>query len=138
MRELTLHEEPAEAVLAPIASGLRRYNEAHAGGYGRRALAVTASGGDGDAVIAGAHGMVQWGWLYVERLWVSEERRGGGPGGALLDGLERPRRSGAAGGRCCCPPPGRRRGSTASGATRRPRASRWRSRRAEPRRRTSW
>jgi ribosomal protein S18 acetylase RimI-like enzyme len=88
MRELTLHEEPAEAVLAPIASGLRRYNDAQAGASGRRVLAVTASGGDGDAVIGGVHGRVEWGWLYVERLWVSEEHRGGGLGGALLDALE--------------------------------------------------
>jgi ribosomal protein S18 acetylase RimI-like enzyme len=37
-----------------------------------------------DTIIAGIHGQIGCGWLYIASLWVSENHRGNGIGGKLL------------------------------------------------------
>lgn len=85
---LTVHVDPAPGVTEPLSNALREYNEAHVGTYRREHLAVVAEDEDG-AFLGGVQGVLLFGWLYVERLWVAEERRGQGTGAALLGRIER-------------------------------------------------
>src|SRR5579863_1771937 len=43
---------------------------------------------DAGVVAAGLSGMLSWGWLFVEALWVGDELRGRGIGRALMAGAE--------------------------------------------------
>jgi GNAT superfamily N-acetyltransferase len=87
MLNLTVHIDPPEVVVKPIAEGLRRFNEEHVGSVKPLVLVISASDAEGD-IVGGIKGLVLWGWVYVEQLWVHEEHRGTGIGGALLEHLE--------------------------------------------------
>lgn len=87
LARLTVHDDPPEEVVRPILEGLRRYNEGRVGPVTPAVLVIAASDEAGET-IGGAKGLLLWGWLYVDKLWVEEAHRGGGLGGGLLDRLE--------------------------------------------------
>jgi GNAT superfamily N-acetyltransferase len=87
MTILEVHVDAGESAAAPIAEGLRRYNETRIGRQTRTELVVTAADDRGRCV-GGVQGILYWGWLYIERMWVDEERRGSGLGSVLLDRIE--------------------------------------------------
>jgi GNAT superfamily N-acetyltransferase len=43
----------------------------------------------GGALQAGVMGMMSWGWLFIEAVWVSDALRGRGAGRALMERAER-------------------------------------------------
>lgn len=81
-------EDPADDDIAAVQRGLASYNERYTGDAPQVRLGAFARDGAG-RIVAGAHGTVTWGWLYVERLWVDEALRGGGVGTEILARLER-------------------------------------------------
>jgi GNAT superfamily N-acetyltransferase len=85
--QFTVHDDPPEEVVRPIVEGLRRYNESRVGPVTPAVLVITASDA-ASRTIGGAKGLLLMGWVYVDKLWVEEEHRGGGLGGALLERLE--------------------------------------------------
>jgi ribosomal protein S18 acetylase RimI-like enzyme len=87
MGNLTVHIDPPDEVITPITEGLQRFNEEHVGSVKPLVLVISATDAAGE-VIGGVKGLVLWGWLYVEKLWVNEEQRGRGLGGELLERLE--------------------------------------------------
>ena len=81
--QLDLTDEPADADMAVIMSGLTGFNTADVGPPGRRPLAVLIRDEDG-SVVGGTLGSTAWGWLYIQWLFVPERLRGQGLAGKLL------------------------------------------------------
>jgi GNAT superfamily N-acetyltransferase len=74
-----LSAEDRETVL----KGLLAFNEARIGPANERPVRLVMRDESG-AVIAGLLGETKWGWLYVDKLWVSDAARGAGLGSRLL------------------------------------------------------
>ncbi len=85
---MTLHVDPAPEVTEPLRAGLREFNESRIGPYRLETLAVVGRDERG-TLLGGVQGVVLFGWLYVELLWVADEFRGQGLGGSLLERIER-------------------------------------------------
>jgi GNAT superfamily N-acetyltransferase len=66
-----------------VLNGLLAFNEARIGPANERPVRLVIRDESG-AVIAGLLGDTKWGWLYVDKLWVSDAARGGGLGSRLL------------------------------------------------------
>jgi len=62
---------------------LRAFNEAMIGPANDRPVELVVRDTDG-AVIGGLLGNTKWGWLYVDKLWMSDAARGQGIGSRLL------------------------------------------------------
>lgn len=76
----------AEAIGAArqaVQAGIRRHNEALLGPIDHQAVAFTLQQ-RGD-LCGGFIGHVQFGWLFVEMLWVRDDVRGAGHGRALME-----------------------------------------------------
>lgn len=81
-------DAPAEDDIRAIERNLMAYNAERVGcPYDIKPLAVFLRGVDG-ALLGGLTGYTNWGWLYVDCLWVSETLRGGGWGSRLLEAAE--------------------------------------------------
>lgn len=68
-------DRPTAEALDLIGKGLTSFNEADVGPADRRPLAVLVHDAE-QALVAGISGYTAWGWLYVQWLWVAEEKRG--------------------------------------------------------------
>ena len=66
-----------------VLKGLRAFNVAQIGPANDLPLELVVRDASG-AVMAGLLGTTKWGWLYVDKLWVSEGERGRGLGSRLL------------------------------------------------------
>lgn len=80
-------ESPADNDVAFVRKKLRAYNRSKAELQPQRDLAVFARDEDGK-MVGGATGEVNWGWLYVDMLWVDEKHRGKSVGSRLLREIE--------------------------------------------------
>jgi len=79
-----------------IAKGLRAFNARHLGKLDYKPLTITAR--EGKDIVGGLAGLTARGWLYVDLLWVSDDRRSKGLGTALMKKAEaEARRRGAHG-----------------------------------------
>ncbi len=88
MTELTIELNPAsEVVERAIVHGLRFYNERVVGPPNPKPFAIFVRNEHGEA-IGGLDGQLRWGWLYVNLLWLPEERRGRGLGARLMVAAE--------------------------------------------------
>jgi len=81
----TLHAKPTFEELF-IERGLNTFNREH-GQSPPIELAAFIHTDDGH-VCGGVMGEVEWGWLYVDLLWVDPTRRGHGDGAALMASIE--------------------------------------------------
>ena len=81
--ELNARAEDVEVVLA----GLRAFNVAVIGEPRVEPVHILLRDPAG-AVVGGLTGVIKWRWVHVAILWVSEEHRGRGHGGALLAAAE--------------------------------------------------
>ena len=84
--DISVTGEPSAAQLGAVKAGLVAYNERVAGVDEAVPLAVFAE--RHGALIGGASGSTQWGWLFIEYLWVSDDVRGVGLGRHLLQKAE--------------------------------------------------
>lgn len=66
-----------------VLKGLRAFNEEMIGPANAQPLELVVRDADG-RVIGGLLGESKWGWLYVDKLWMSEAARGLGFGSRLL------------------------------------------------------
>jgi ribosomal protein S18 acetylase RimI-like enzyme len=84
---LTLALDPPAEFRADLG---RRINAFHAETvpYQSRRFALRIDDADGRQ-IGGLSGVVSWGWLFVDALWVDADARGEGAGHALMDRAER-------------------------------------------------
>lgn len=81
--EITVTDQPGNAVQEVILPGLVAFNEAKAPGADWRPLAVLVKDETGK-VLGGLSGSTAWRWLYVHLLWLPETLRGRGLGKRVL------------------------------------------------------
>jgi GNAT superfamily N-acetyltransferase len=81
--ELRIDEQVSVEDCETVLNGLRAFNVARIGPANEQPVRLVVRDGRG-TVIAGLLGNTKWGWLYVEKLWVSETTRGHGLGSRLL------------------------------------------------------
>jgi ribosomal protein S18 acetylase RimI-like enzyme len=86
IRKWSIEDAPADTDLAVVSAGIMEFARAEAVGGDPRPLACFLR--EGEIIIAGATGRVEFGRLFVGYLWVREELRGAGIGGAVLKRIE--------------------------------------------------
>ncbi|PRX09938.1 UNVERIFIED_ORG: acetyltransferase (GNAT) family protein [Martelella mediterranea] len=84
---ISVTTEPRAEDAAVIDKNLDTFNETAFGPAERMPLSVLVHDENG-TLVAGINGMTSWGWLYVQRLWVSESERGKGVAGKMLAAAE--------------------------------------------------
>lgn len=92
IRDFAVCDRLESSDVATVSEGLLRSNEEELGPSGMRALSVLVRSPEGD-VQAGLIGRTAWGWLFIEKIWVSADLRGQGIGGALVGRAETEARS---------------------------------------------
>jgi GNAT superfamily N-acetyltransferase len=81
---LALTDAPDDAEAAVITNGLRTYNEAQAGGWDGRSLAIFARDPETQKVVGGLLGRISLGLLTVERFFLPEQLRRSRLGSRIL------------------------------------------------------
>jgi GNAT superfamily N-acetyltransferase len=81
--ELRIDEQVSVEDRETVLNGLLAFNQARIGPANEQPVRLVVRDGRG-TVIAGLLGNTKWGWLYVEKLWVSEAARGRQLGSRLL------------------------------------------------------
>jgi GNAT superfamily N-acetyltransferase len=84
---LTIEESPTVADHEALIHGLNEHAARHTPRPGFRPLAAFLRD-DRGALIGGAYGYVNWNWLFINLVWVSESVRGGGHGRRVILALE--------------------------------------------------
>lgn len=84
---LRIDDQPTDADVSAVLRGLLAFNEAHIGPAHERPVRLVVRDAD-DAVIAGLLGHTRWGWMHIEKLWVSDGARGHGLGTRLMSAAE--------------------------------------------------
>ncbi len=79
--------DPTSEAAKGIADGLAHYNLHRLGSRDLLPLCLAARNSEGE-VIGGLLAITIWGWLLIERFWVTETARGQGLGSALLQQAE--------------------------------------------------
>jgi len=77
---------PCQSEAAFFEKKLLAFNASQVNGYAYENVGFKAV--DGDAVVAGIHGQIGGGWLYIVSLWVEADYRGRGLGRQLLETAE--------------------------------------------------
>jgi GNAT superfamily N-acetyltransferase len=85
--EPRIDEEVSAEDRDTVLKGLRAFNEARIGPANELPVQLVVRDAQG-AVIGGLLGNTKWGWLYVDKLWISERARGKGFGSRLLERAE--------------------------------------------------
>ncbi len=85
--QIDIDTEPKPEQIEHLRSHLRAFNETFIGPYEARHLLVTAHATD-HVIIGGIHGWVQFGWLYINLVWVDQPWQRQGIGSRLLSGIE--------------------------------------------------
>lgn len=84
---LAIDDRPSDAEVSAVLRGLLAFNEAHIGPADERPVRFVVRDASGD-VIAGLLGHTRWGWMHVEKLWVSDAARGRRLGTRLMAAAE--------------------------------------------------
>jgi GNAT superfamily N-acetyltransferase len=84
---LTIQESPTAGDVEALVEGLNAHALLHMRVPGFKPLGAWLRDGRG-ALIGGAHGYVNWNWLFINLVWISESVRGGGHGRRVLLALE--------------------------------------------------
>ena len=84
---LEIGEPPRSEDVAALVRGLDAHAMPHTGAAGFKPLGVFLRD-DGGAIVGGASGFVNWNWLFINLVWLSESLRGAGHGRLLIEALE--------------------------------------------------
>lgn len=82
-----IDDQPTDAEVAAVLRGLLEFNEAHIGPAEELPVRFVVRGARNE-VIGGLLGHTRWGWMHIEKLWLSEEARGHGLGTRLMAAAE--------------------------------------------------
>ena len=89
---LSVERDADPADIAAVATGLRAFNVSVIGNPDEMPVHIFLRNDD-DAVVGGLLGHIKWRWLYVAKLWLRDDFRGGGHGAGLLRAAENLARS---------------------------------------------
>jgi GNAT superfamily N-acetyltransferase len=81
--DIALTDTPEPAAREAILRNLIAFNATHAGPPDWRTLALLVRNAQGE-VTGGLWARTAWGWLFVELLYIPEDRRGSGLGARLM------------------------------------------------------
>ena len=84
---IVIETEPSHADVEALGDGLSEHTIPLIGSSGFKPLAVLARDDEGE-LIGGAYGFVNWQWIQISLLWVSEDHRGDGLGSTILNAIE--------------------------------------------------
>jgi GNAT superfamily N-acetyltransferase len=84
---LKIEDPPRSDDVAALSRGLDAHALPYTGVAGFKPLAVFLRD-DGGAIAGGAYGFVNWNWLFINLVWLSESLRGDGEGRRLILALE--------------------------------------------------
>ena len=87
MYTFTIEDDPKSEDVAALGQGLRAHSLLHTQQPGFLPIAVFMRDAEGK-LVGGMWGYINWNWLYVGLVWLSEDLRGGGHGKRLLLALE--------------------------------------------------
>ncbi len=79
---LSLEEEPAPSLRAELARQIHAFHDRTVPHEARRFGLFLRDGGGG--LLAGLTGVMSWGWLFIEAVWVADALRGSGTGRRLV------------------------------------------------------
>ena len=85
---ILFESKPSHTETAFFEQALFAFNRSKIGDYSYEDFTFKAIDSS-DAVVAGIHGQVGGGWLYIASLWVDEDHRGKGIGRQLLCSAEK-------------------------------------------------
>jgi GNAT superfamily N-acetyltransferase len=89
---LTIDDSPRSQDVDALVRGLDEHARHHTSVPGFRPLAVFLRD-DGGALVGGAYGYVNWNWLFINLVWLSESLRGSGHGREMILALEQAARA---------------------------------------------
>lgn len=89
---LTIEDSPRSQDVDALVRGLDEHARAHTRVPGFKPLAVFLRD-DGGALVGGAYGYVNWNWLFINLVWLSESLRGAGHGRDMILALEQAARA---------------------------------------------
>ncbi|WP_041366631.1 GNAT family N-acetyltransferase [Methylophaga frappieri] len=84
---ITEVSEPSEEDFEVLKNGLNGFNEVHSGPLLNEKVSSFVKN-DKNETVGGILGEINWGWLHIKGLWVSESVRSKGLGAGLLSKLE--------------------------------------------------
>jgi len=89
MSDIIFHtlDHPHDHFIQSLRASLSNYNNTVAGDSKLHPIAVCANDAD-DLTVGAIYGWLQWGWLFIDLLWVDESARQQGIGSELLQQLE--------------------------------------------------
>ncbi len=85
--DIQQHDHPSAADVAYLSKQFMAYNAQQCGEFPSKDIHLFAYAPDGQ-IIGGLAGVIFWGWLHVDTLWVAETYRQYGIGSALMDSAE--------------------------------------------------
>lgn len=86
--ELSIETTPSTADVDVVQRGLRAFNVARIGEPNEEPVTIFLRERGTRRVVGGLLGHIRWRWLYVAKLWVHEDVRGGGGGTRLMAAVE--------------------------------------------------
>lgn len=86
--QIDVDTEPKPDRIEQLRNHLRAFNETFIGPYEAHHLLVTAQAPGSQVMIGGIHGWGQFGWLYINLVWVDQPWQRQGIGSRLLSGIE--------------------------------------------------
>lgn len=84
---LSIETNPSREDTAAVEAGLLAFNVERIGDPGEEKVCIFLRDSH-DTIVGGLLGHIRWRWLYVAKLWVAGEHRGGGHGSALIAAAE--------------------------------------------------
>lgn len=82
-----IDDRPTDAEVSAVLRGLLAFNEAHIGPAEERPVRFVVRDAHHD-VVGGLLGHTRWGWMHIEKLWLSDGARGQGLGTRLMSAAE--------------------------------------------------
>ena len=85
--QLTVEDDPSVEDVDALAQGLNNHSVAYTQVAGFRPIGVFVRDERG-ALVGGVWGYINWNWLWIGAVWLSEDLRGAGYGKKMLEATE--------------------------------------------------
>lgn len=83
----TVEDHPSRKDVDALSLGLNQHSRAYTHAPGFQSLGVFMRSADGD-VVGGIWGYVNWNWMWIGLVWLSDELRGSGYGRQMMNAIE--------------------------------------------------